>query len=74
MPVGIAAFGTAILTFIIKVWEWVSGRGKRRLTNSRVEWEEKSRIALLNGDLDGLRMARAEIETIDRKLASGDYT
>lgn len=61
------------ITLILKIWDWLKGRPKQKLENRRMILEEESRQAQLIGDLDALRKARAEINDIDRRLATGDY-
>jgi hypothetical protein len=63
----------AAITFILKVWGWVSGRSKQKLIDRRMTLEENSRQAQIDGDLVELRRIRGEIEELDHKLQSGDY-
>lgn len=63
----------ATIEFILKVWGWVSGRSLKQLKSRRLELQEKSRQAQLDGDLDALRKTRAEIEEVDRRINTGDY-
>jgi hypothetical protein len=58
---------------IFRILDWVKGRPKAKMEESRKVWEEASRVAQLKGDLNEMQRARAEIEEIDRRLASGDY-
>jgi len=69
----IIAFIQSIISLILKIWGWVSGRSKQKLQDERKALEEASRQALLDGDLDATRRARAGIEEIDRRLEYGDY-
>ena len=73
MITAIFAFLTGLLAFIGRVWDWANGRPKQKLIEKRIWLEEESRKAQLIGDLDGLRKARAEINDIDKRLATGDY-
>jgi hypothetical protein len=58
---------------VFRVLDWMKGRPKARMEESRKVWEEASRAAQIKGDIHEMQRARAEIEQIDRRLASGDY-
>lgn len=63
----------SIIQLVLKIFGWVGDRPKKELENKRIELEEQSRQAQLNGDLNALRKSRAEIEEIDRRIRSNDY-
>lgn len=69
----IIALAQSIISLILKVWGWVSGRSKQRIVDSRAMLEAQSRQAQIDGDLDELRRIRGEIEELDHRLQSGDY-
>jgi hypothetical protein len=58
---------------VIRVWDKLSGRSKRKLEIERMNLEEQSRQAQIVGDLNALRRIRGQIEDIDRKLSTGSY-
>lgn len=70
---GVMAGIGPVMEFVNRVWDYVSGRPKKQLEKQRRELEEESRRAQLHGDLDALRVKRAEIAEIDRKLSTNDY-
>ena len=70
---GVIGLIRVAIEFILKVWGWVSGRSLKQLKSKRLELQEKSRQAQLDGDLDVLRKTRAEIEEVDRRINTGDY-
>lgn len=59
--------------FGARVWASIANRKRNKLQKRRLELEKESKSAQVNGDLNALRIARAEIEEIDRKLTTGDY-
>lgn len=61
------------LQLAFRVWDFISNRPKKKLKKRRLELEEQSRQAQLNGDLDELRKIRGQIEEIDRDLKSDNY-
>jgi hypothetical protein len=70
---GIGALVTAVIGLIMRIWDWLNGYPKKKLLDKRLALEVESRQHQLNGDLDGLRRVRAELQEVDRKLATGDY-
>jgi len=61
------------LKLILKIWDTVSNRPKRKLENERRELEKKSLEAQMKGDINEMQRIRAQIIEIDRRLAIGDY-
>jgi hypothetical protein len=56
-----------------RILDWMKGRPKAKLEESRKLWEEVSRTAQIKGDIHEMQRARAEIEQIDRRLSSDNY-
>lgn len=73
MWAGIVEAYNNTLKMSFRFLDWLKGRPVARLEEKRKVWEEKSRIAQIQGDIYGMQEARAQIEEIDRRLRVGDY-
>ena len=73
MWIAIITAYTTTIAVVFRVLDWMKGRPKAKLEESRKLWEEVSRTAQIKGDIREMQRARAEIEQIDRRLSSDNY-
>jgi hypothetical protein len=59
---------------VFRILDWSKGRPKAKLEDRRMILEDESRAAQIKGDVHEMVRVRAQIEDIDRKLKSGDYS
>lgn len=61
------------LVLIMRVWDWMSQRPKKRLQARIDALELENRQHQLNGDFEQMRRTRAQLEEARRRLLIGDY-
>lgn len=61
------------IAVVFRILDWLKGRPKAKLEDSRMILEDESRAAQIKGDVHEMVRIRAQIEDIDRRIKSGDY-